>query len=195
MSESEIPGKKSGSGIVLLGAFFLLVAGGAVYFRLQKGGGEEVVEEKVTRVEKAPSPVPTLDEAPPPPPSEDELKEKEPAPSDAPAGPAKGSGGCSGECKGQLTPALQSGLRARGGQARGCYDRALRNNSMLEGKLTVQVRIGPMGTACDARITADSLGDPAVSSCVTQIFKSAKFPAPTGGCVDTAVPLNFVAKQ
>jgi hypothetical protein len=41
----------------------------------------------------------------------------------------------------------------------------------------------------------DTLADPAVTNCVLQRFRSGKFPKPSGGCVDIALPINFVPAQ
>jgi hypothetical protein len=82
-----------------------------------------------------------------------------------------------------------------GASARGCYDRALRNNSNLAGKLTIAVRVAQNGSACSVNATSDTLGDPSVTSCVLQKFRSGKYPRPRGGCVDAAVPISFVSQK
>ncbi|MBM4361481.1 MAG: AgmX/PglI C-terminal domain-containing protein, partial [Deltaproteobacteria bacterium] len=105
-----------------------------------------------------------------------------------------GGGGCSGACKGNATPALQAALGGAAGSARGCYERALRTNSMLQGKLVVGVRVAPGGGTCNASIVTDTLGDGAVGSCVLQKFRGGTFPAPAGGCVDVQVPISFMPK-
>jgi hypothetical protein len=57
--------------------------------------------------------------------------------------------------------------------------------------LEVAVRVSPAGTVCSAATSVDTLGDPAVASCVLTRFKSGVLPRPTGGCVDASVPINF----
>ncbi len=106
-----------------------------------------------------------------------------------------GGGGCGGTCKGTASAALQSALRGRAGQSRGCYERGLRQNALLQGKITVAIRIGPTGQVCSASIASNSVGDPGVASCVVGMFRSGTFPAPQGGCVDAAVPMNFIPKS
>jgi hypothetical protein len=56
-------------------------------------------------------------------------------------------------------------------------------------------RIGPDGQVCSASISQNTLGDATVASCISQMFRSGKFPAPKGGCVDVQVPLNFVPRK
>lgn len=197
MSESAGLPKKSNMGLVLLGLLLLVGAGGALFWKLSQGSGEEIVEETLGQKPASDEP-PALDEAPPPPPPEEELADadKKDEPTTA-ASTVKSSGpaGCSGACTGTAGAELQSALRARGGQARGCYQRALRLNSTLEGKMTVALKLSPTGAVCGASISGDTLNDAAVSTCVLQNFRSGKYPAPQGGCVETAIPLNFVAKQ
>ena len=106
-----------------------------------------------------------------------------------------GGGGCSGECKGEAPGNLRATLSAKGAQARGCYERALRQNNMLQGRLKIGLRIGPNGSVCSASVTSNELGDPGVASCVVQMFKSSTFPSPQGGCVDAEVPLKFEPKK
>jgi hypothetical protein len=110
-------------------------------------------------------------------------------------GNVSGGATCSAECKGEPSPALTGALSGRAGQARGCYDRALRNNNMLEGRMTVAVKISSTGQVCSANIAKNELSDPGLTSCVLQMFRSGTFPQPKGGCVDANVPLNFKKKD
>lgn len=136
-------------------------------------------------------PPPPPEEAPVPPPPPEEAKPVEPT---KPAAPRRDTF-CDGACTGQETSELLSALRARAGQARSCYERALTHNSSLSGSVVLSVRVSPTGTACSASMEKDTLGDPAVTNCVLQRFRSGKFPKPTGGCVDIALPINFVPAQ
>lgn len=191
---SGVP-KKSGGGLVLLGVLLLLLAAGGVAFKVLQSS--EAVPEPTS------SPVPVEEKKPvqeilnaappPPPPPEDEQEKKEPEEQKKTTS-GKGSGGCAGECQGKETSALLSTLRSTATQARTCYNRALRVNEGLEGKMTARVRVSPKGAACGVSIVGDTLGDAGVKSCVSQMFATASYPAPTGGCVEVAVPLNFVAK-
>lgn len=170
----------------------LLLAGGLVYWKTQSKSEPEVVEEK-TAAPPAQDAAPVFDNAPPPPPPEEEIVEEKKddavaaGPSTKPSGPT----GCSGTCSGQVTPELSGALSSRGAMARGCYNTALRRNPTLEGKFTVNVRISPNGTVCGVSSSNDTMGDASVTSCAIAKYQGAKFPAPQGGCIDTAVPLNF----
>jgi hypothetical protein len=135
-------------------------------------------------------PPPPPEEAPTPPPPPEEVK-----PEPAKVAEPRRDSFCEGECTGTETSDLLSALRARAGQARSCYERALTHNSSLSGSVVLNVRVSPTGTACSASTGKDTLADPAVTNCVLQRFRSGKFPKPSGGCVDVALPINFVPAQ
>lgn len=140
------------------------------------------------------APPPAFD-LPPPPPLEttdagDEAGVKKPT------GGGVGGGFCGSPCQGTSTAALEAALRGAAGSARGCYERALRTNSMLQGRLTVSVRVGGNGSVCSASIAQDGLHSAEVSSCVLGLFRGRPFPAPGGGsCVDATVPLSFTPQE
>jgi outer membrane biosynthesis protein TonB len=145
----------------------------------------------------APSPTPPpprLEHAPPPPPPAHAI----PAGAAVPAGPAPGAAparrdpNCDDPCRGKETAELLSSLRAKAGQARSCYERALGNNGALAGKLEVALRVGANGAACSASVASDTLGDAAVKGCALARFRGGRYPKPIGGCVDVSVPMNFM---
>jgi len=139
-------------------------------------------------------PPPRLEHAPPPPPPAHAI----PAEAAVPAGPAPSSApvrrdpNCDDPCRGKETAELLSSLRAKAGQARSCYERALANNGALAGKLEVTLRVGANGAACSASVANDTLADAAVKSCALARFRGGRYPKPTGGCVDVSVPMNFM---
>lgn len=198
-SQAPPPPKHGGSGGYIAAAVvMLLLIGGLVVWKLKSSGETEIVENRPPPAPTTEEPSP-FEEAAPPPPSEEELAPEPTVAAETDKKPASvsssGPTGCSATCTGTLGAQGESALRAKGGQARGCYNRALRNNPTLEGKLTVNMKVGSTGAVCSATISGDTLGDPAVSSCVQQMFRAGKFPAPAGGCVDVQLPLNFVSKQ
>ncbi len=181
-----------GSGTALfIVAIVLMVGamGGLLYWKFGRTPAEAApVPSIVTSAAAAP----VFEEAPPPP----------PPPSEPDAGAATavtkksagGSGGCPAECSGQVTAALDGSLRAVARGAQSCYERALRQNTTLEGKVTVRVRVSARGASCGANLVQSSLADSTVASCVLQKFRSASFAPPVGGCVEVQVPISFVAK-
>lgn len=119
------------------------------------------------------------------------------APFDAggPAKPAVAYNPCSNKCTGTASGALSSALSSRAGSARPCYEHALRGNASLQGKLMINVRLDTQGSVCAASVVQDAIHSAEVSNCVLNMFRSAKFPAPTGGCVEVNVPLSFVPRE
>jgi hypothetical protein len=98
-------------------------------------------------------------------------------------------------CPGAPSNVLLAELRSVAAQTRACYERALKENPALEGRLAVALRVLEDGRACRAELTDDALqGGPDFQSCVVDTF-ARQLPAPQGGCVNTVVPLNFKIKQ
>lgn len=190
---SQLPSSGGGgTGLVLAAVVLLGAIGGIVYWKTRPSP-EPTPPPVVSATPPAPKPSVTLAEAPPPPPPVEDASAPEAA-----APKSAGGGGpspCSGTCKGEATGALTSALSARAGAARGCYERALRVNSMLQGRLVVNVRVDPYGSVCGVSLAQDGVHSPEVSSCVLGMFRGAKFPAPSGGCVDVNVPMSFVPRE
>ena len=195
MSETTPPIPKSGGSgpFVLAAIIMLLLMGGLIFWKMK--GGSEAPKAQETPPPSATPNTPTLDEAPPPPPP---IASDSAAPTPSAASTAKkvastGGGGPCGTCSGEPNPGLPAALRAKAGQSRSCYEHALRQNSMLAGHMTVSLKINQQGQVCSASVNSE-LGDPSVANCVAQMFKAASFPAPSNGCVDAAVPINFTPK-
>jgi outer membrane biosynthesis protein TonB len=135
---------------------------------------------------------PGLVEPPPPPPPPEEDAGVAPPKS---AAPTTASAGACSNCKGTASAGLQAALSARAAASRPCYERALRVNAALTGKLLVSVRVDPSGLVCNVSIAQDGVHSAEVSTCVMGMFRNSRFPAPTGGCVDVNVPMSFVPKE
>jgi TonB family protein len=191
ISPSMRPPPTSGGGVYVVVALALLVAIiGVVYWKL-KGSDAPATAVTAPPVVTAP---PNLAEPPPPPPPVEEPVAAVDA--GAPRVVTATGGPCQvAKCGGAINNALSSAVSARAGAARPCYERALRVNSNLQGKLTVSVRVDPQGNVCSASISQDAVHSPEVSNCVTGMFRSAKFPPPTGGCMDVNIPLNFTPRE
>ncbi len=190
-----VPTGGGGKGLIGLGVLLLLVGGGLAFWKIQNPKGPEQPERTVSPVQEEEPKTEALAVPPPPPPPEEEeppLKTEVATPK---TGTAKTPTGCASPCKGTETAALLSALSAKAGQARTCYNRALRVNAGLEGKIRMAVRVSPSGGVCSASVAEDSLHDAGVSSCVAQMFRSASFPAPQSGCVDVNIPINFVSQK
>jgi hypothetical protein len=171
-----------------------LAIGGLLYWKVKSAQEPEKTLTAATTAAAATPPATALpDPPPPPPPVETDAGQATPENKVAAAG--GGGGPCAGKCTGLATPALQSALSGRAGSARGCYERALRVNSMLQGKLVVNVRVDPSGGVCATSIAQDGVHSAEVASCVLGMFRGQRFPAPSGGCIDVNVPMSFVPRE
>ncbi|MEZ4298784.1 MAG: AgmX/PglI C-terminal domain-containing protein [Polyangiaceae bacterium] len=199
--EYEIPGKSSGTGLYIAG-IVILGAGivGLLYWRFGRAEQPpQIVSAPPTASTTAAPPPPQF--APPPPPK----IETEPEPT-ATATAAAGTGAQAGvaasgpnpcaKCgQGEGSSALSSAISSAAAGARGCYNRALQKGDQATGKMNVSVQVGSTGAVCSAAITSDTVGSPAVSSCVLSRFQGRSFPPPAKGCVVVNVPINFTIKQ
>jgi len=172
----------------------LLLAGGLVYMKF--GGSDESKSESAKTSSATAKPV--IDQVIPPPPPP-----PEPPPSaSASATVAKKSApktdtGCStcGNCQGTEASGFRGAVAGRAALAQRCYEKALGQQELLTGKLTVGLCVGVGGQVCSAGIEKDSLGSPLVSQCVLNLYRSTTFPSPKNGCVQAVVPLNFVPQK
>jgi TonB family protein len=191
IAPSSRPPPTSGGAIyVVVAAALVLAIIGLVYWKVKGSDTPATAAAPPPMLTTAP-----LAEPPPPPPP---IEEPTAA---VDAGPTRVAttnygGPCQvPKCGGSINNALSTAVSARAGSARPCYERALRVNANLQGKLTVSVRVDPSGNVCSASITQDAVHSPEVSNCVTGMFRSAKFPPPTGGCMDVNIPLNFTPRE
>lgn len=182
----------SGNGKYIAIAVLLLgVVGAAVALKLS----QKPPAPTVVYADAAPPPKPTgrdpNDDVPPPPPVEDAGQEdKKPGTLQKAGNPCEVK-----SCSGASTPELEKALGFRATQARRCYNSALSQDSTLQGKLTVSVRIAANGQVCSANIASNEMGSQQVAACVSNSFRNGAYPAPKGGCVDVNVPMNFRTGQ
>jgi hypothetical protein len=192
-STTPPPPKKSSGGPLILGAALLLLGVGVMYL-VKRSGAPEPAPVESAPVAATTSEEPVSDAPPPPPPPPPEPIASADAGTEVKPTRRSGPAGCAGPCEGAEPAGLQGQLAAKAGLARGCYERALRQNPTLQGRMRVTVRVAPNGSVCNANVTQNELGDAGVASCVSQIFRSATFAAPQVGCVEAAVPLRFSPK-
>lgn len=190
----KVPGAGGNGPFIAIAVVLLAVMGGLLFWKFKGDDGETVAKAPPvpTASAKQNTAPPALTDSIPPPP--DDEPEPEPTASASVKKPTSG-GPCSGTCSGTPSSATRGDIQARAASARGCYERALRNNSQLAGKLTVNVRVDPNGTICGASVSNDSVGSSEVSSCVLGMFRGQRVGAPEGGCADVSVPLNFQQKK
>jgi TonB family protein len=97
---------------------------------------------------------------------------------------------------GQLDPNIVvREVRARMSAIKACYDRALKRNPNLSGKVVIRWTITPAGTVSGVDVDQDSMGDSDVTSCIKSLVARWRFPAPSGGAVEVSFPFVFQASQ
>jgi TonB family protein len=75
-----------------------------------------------------------------------------------------------------------------------CYDKELVRKAGLEGRLSIQFVISPLGQVLSSVLQSSTMGNVSVEKCVVDAVKRWEFPKPTGGGIAiVAYPFNFVA--
>jgi outer membrane biosynthesis protein TonB len=89
--------------------------------------------------------------------------------------------------------ALSRYIKDRLNAIRGCYERELKRNPALKGKVVVRFNITPAGRAGDIRIEENTLGSPEVSNCITGLMRSWVFPFKPPDEVPVQYPFLFTS--
>jgi hypothetical protein len=98
------------------------------------------------------------------------------------------------ECNGQVDRAgLTRVIAQHRSQVRSCYERRLKVNNVLQGRVNVTLRIGRTGAVEQVRV-GGSLRDNEVFACVRRLAQSWTFPAVAGNCADVSVPFNLTPR-
>lgn len=110
-----------------------------------------------------------------------------------------GGGGGRGNwsnCRAELEPAAARRVLAQSQlQFRNCYERRLKVNQTLEGRVVARMRVGRNGSVTAVQ-TGGSLRDSEVLSCVRSVAQRLDFPNPTGGtCTVVEAPFNFTPRR
>ncbi|MCB9592645.1 MAG: TonB family protein [Sandaracinaceae bacterium] len=83
-------------------------------------------------------------------------------------------------------------IQARSRSLQACYERELRQNPTLAGRVLVRFTIQPSGVVTGATATQNGTGSPAVAACVVSMVSAFRFnPGPEGGSVTFTYPFVF----
>src|SRR5262249_20570523 len=94
--------------------------------------------------------------------------------------------------QGRLPPeVIQRIVRENDGRYRYCYQRGLRDNPALRGRVSVRFLIDREGRVATAADGASALPDTQVRRCVVTSFMNLSFPAPASGSVVVEYPIFF----
>lgn len=91
--------------------------------------------------------------------------------------------------------ALARYIKARLTAIRGCYEKELKRNPTLKGKVVVRFNITPAGRAGDIRIEENSVGSAEVGECIASLMRSWIFPFKPPDEVAVQYPFLFTASQ
>lgn len=86
---------------------------------------------------------------------------------------------------------LASYVRARKMAIQNCYEKELKRNPSLKGKVVVRFSINPQGRTTDIDIEENSLGNEAVGSCIKTVIRGWVFPFKPPADVPVAYPFVF----
>ncbi|MHB8877849.1 MAG: TonB family protein [Myxococcaceae bacterium] len=87
--------------------------------------------------------------------------------------------------------ALARYVKQRKSAIQNCYERELKRNPSLRGKVVVRFSITPSGRASDIEIEENTLGNDAVASCVRTVIRTWSFPFKPSSDVTVAYPFVF----
>lgn len=87
-------------------------------------------------------------------------------------------------------------IQARIGAIRGCYERELKRDPTLAGKVTIEFTIQERGNVSDVKVTSNTTGSDAVGACVADAVQRFRFnPGPEGGSVTYSYPFVFAPQN
>jgi len=85
-------------------------------------------------------------------------------------------------------------INTRFGQVRNCYERRLKLNPLLEGKVDLNIGVNTKGKASSITVTQDTVHDPQMITCIKGVIQSWDLPKPEGGRVIIAKQFTFKKK-
>lgn len=110
---------------------------------------------------------------------------------------SRGSGAISGARKPTLTPVavltpdqIQAAIQQQLPKVRSCYERQLKSDGDLRGKMVLSMNVSASGTVSRAKVKGDEIGNDNLTACVVREVQGFRFPA---GSETIAVeyPVNF----
>ncbi len=86
-------------------------------------------------------------------------------------------------------------VRRRIQAVKSCYERELKKDPSLKGKVVVQFTIGELGRVTSSEIASTTMSSPAVGRCIEARIAGWRFPKPAGGSVTVSYPFVFTSSQ
>lgn len=88
---------------------------------------------------------------------------------------------------------IQRVFRVNMSSIRFCYERQVKTQPGLAGRVTVRLVISPSGAVSSANVVSSTIGSSAVEQCVERAVTRLQFPQPEGGSVTVTYPLTFAS--
>lgn len=96
------------------------------------------------------------------------------------------------EVDGKLdSEAVAKEVRKRMRMVQDCYEKELKRDPALSGKIEIEFTIGEDGRVVDARVASNKMDSDAVGECIVSRLRHWKFPQPDGGSVTVNFPFIF----
>jgi TonB family protein len=90
---------------------------------------------------------------------------------------------------------LQNFFREYSAATRECYERQLKKNPSLQGRVMLRLTIGSDGSVAEADVQGETLRDDQVNACIENRVRGWKFPEPSGGAAEVTKPFTFRPKD
>ena len=74
-----------------------------------------------------------------------------------------------------------------------CYEKGLKKNPKLSGKIVIEFLIGVNGSVRSSRVVFSSMGAPSVERCIARRVTRFRFPKPKKGSVKVNYPFIFTS--
>ena len=110
----------------------------------------------------------------------------------AKASQSKRSGSGSGSTAGRTSDEVERVFQKYRGRIDSLYNRALRKNPMLQGKVVIELTVAPNGQVVSARIVSSELGDETLERKLVLSIKKFKFPTSKAAQTTITYPIDFL---
>ncbi len=89
--------------------------------------------------------------------------------------------------------AIAKVVRARKRMLQDCYERELKRDPSLSGRIEIEFTIGESGRVDEALVVGNTMGNDAVGACIVSRIRRWRFPKPDGGTVTVTFPFIFTS--
>jgi hypothetical protein len=199
MADSRPPSQRKSNkatvGLLVAGVLILAVAVVIFYFRSEPEPEPEPEKPEVEEKVDVPAPLVMAQKQSPIEAEDDAGPQVLTAEEDTDEKKSKPRGGGGSDKMGKIDgKAVNRYINTRFSQVRTCYERRLKINPLLEGKVDLNITINTKGKASSISVNKDTVRDPQMMSCIKGVIRGWQFPKPEGGKVVIAKQFTFKKK-